>query len=48
MALTRQMTRACLDEIAASGADITKINTWQNAQDVQAVMRTLGYPVYNI
>jgi pimeloyl-ACP methyl ester carboxylesterase len=48
VALTRRMTRACLDEIAASGADITKINTWQNAQDVSAVMRTLGYPVYNI
>jgi pimeloyl-ACP methyl ester carboxylesterase len=48
VALTRQMTRACLDEIAASGADITKINTLQNAQDVQAVMHTLGYPVYNI
>ena len=48
VALTRAMTRACLDEIAASGADITKINTWQNAQDVQAVMQTLGYPVYNI
>lgn len=48
IALTRQMTRACLDEIAASGADITKINTLQNAQDVRAVMQTLGYPVYNI
>lgn len=48
VALTRKMTRACLDEIAASGADITKINTWQNAQDVQAVMHTLGYPTYNI
>jgi len=48
VALTRKMTRACLDEIAASGADITKINTWQNAQDVQAVMRSLGYPTYNI
>jgi pimeloyl-ACP methyl ester carboxylesterase len=48
VALTREMTRACLDEIAASGADITKINTWQNAQDVQAVMHTLGYPIYNI
>jgi pimeloyl-ACP methyl ester carboxylesterase len=48
LALTRNMTRACLDEIAASGADITKINTWQNAQDVQAVMQTLGYPTYNI
>lgn len=48
VALTRKMTRACLDEIAASGADITKINTWQNAQDVSAVMHTLGYPAYNI
>jgi pimeloyl-ACP methyl ester carboxylesterase len=48
VALTRKMTRACLDEIAASGADITRINTWQNAQDVRAVMRTLGYPTYNI
>lgn len=48
VALTRRMTRACLDEIAASGADIGKINTWQNAQDVRAVMHTLGYPVYNI
>ncbi|MFZ5751599.1 MAG: alpha/beta hydrolase [Pseudomonadota bacterium] len=48
VALTRTMTRACLDEIAASGADITKINTWQNAQDVSAVMHTLGYPTYNI
>lgn len=48
VALTRQMTRACLDEISASGADITKINTWQNAQDVQAVMQALGYPTYNI
>jgi pimeloyl-ACP methyl ester carboxylesterase len=48
VALTRKMTRACLDEIAASGADISKINTWQNAQDVQAVMHTLGYRTYNI
>jgi pimeloyl-ACP methyl ester carboxylesterase len=48
VALTRAMTRDCLDEIAATGADITKINTWQNAQDVSAVMTTLGYPVYNI
>lgn len=48
VALTRTMTRACLDEIAASGADISKINTWQNAQDVGAVMRTLGYPTYNV
>jgi pimeloyl-ACP methyl ester carboxylesterase len=48
VALTRKMTRDCIDEIAASGADISKINTWQNAQDVSAVMKTLGYPTYNL
>jgi pimeloyl-ACP methyl ester carboxylesterase len=48
VALTRKMTRACLDEIAASGADITRINTLQNARDVRAVMQTPGYPVYNV
>jgi pimeloyl-ACP methyl ester carboxylesterase len=47
-ALTREMTRACLDEIRASGADISKINTEQNAMDVSAVMHALGYPTYNI
>ncbi|MFB1486114.1 MULTISPECIES: alpha/beta fold hydrolase [unclassified Thiocapsa] len=46
-ALPPEVTRACLDELAASGADISKINTEQNARDVQAVMRALGYPVYN-
>jgi pimeloyl-ACP methyl ester carboxylesterase len=42
------VTRACLDELAAAGADLSKINTEQNARDVQAVMRALGYPVYNL
>ena len=45
--LPPEVTRACLDELAASGADISKIKTEQNARDVQAVMRALGYPVYN-
>ncbi len=45
--LPPEVTRACLDELAASGADLSKINTEQNARDVQAVMRALGYPVYN-
>ena len=40
--------RACLDELAAAGVDLSKINTEQNARDVQAVMRALGYPVYNL
>jgi pimeloyl-ACP methyl ester carboxylesterase len=47
-AATGKVTRDCLDEIAASGADISQINTAQNARDVRAVMRALGYPVYNI
>jgi pimeloyl-ACP methyl ester carboxylesterase len=48
VALGRQAVRACLDEIAANGADIADVNTLQNARDVQALMKALGYPVYNI
>jgi pimeloyl-ACP methyl ester carboxylesterase len=48
LALTRAMTEACVDEIKASGADISMINTEQNAMDVRAVMQALGYPTYNI
>ncbi len=48
LALTREMTRSCLDEIKASGADISTINTQQNAMDVGAVMQALGYPTYNV
>jgi len=47
-ALSRKMTRACLDEIAASRADITTIDTWRNAPDVSAVMPTPGHPAYEI
>ncbi|MCU0835663.1 MAG: alpha/beta hydrolase [Chromatiaceae bacterium] len=46
--LPPEVTRACLDELAAAGTDISKINTEQNARDVRAVMRALGYPVYNV
>jgi pimeloyl-ACP methyl ester carboxylesterase len=46
--LPAAVTRACLDELAAAGADLSKINTEQNARDVQAVMRALGYPVFNL
>ena len=46
--LPPEVTRACLEELTASGADLSKINTEQNARDVQAVMRALGYPVYNV
>jgi pimeloyl-ACP methyl ester carboxylesterase len=44
----RQAVRACLDEIAANGADISTVNTLQNARDVQALMTALGHQSYNI
>ncbi|MCU0934983.1 MAG: alpha/beta hydrolase [Gammaproteobacteria bacterium] len=46
--LSRRAIRACLDEIKANGADISTINTLQNAYDVRALMRALGRPTYNI
>lgn len=46
--IQRRAIRNCLDEIKASGADITAINTLQNAKDVRALMSALGAPVYNI
>jgi pimeloyl-ACP methyl ester carboxylesterase len=48
MALGRKAIRDCLDEIAASGADISAINTLQNARDVAALMQALGHESYNI
>ncbi|MCU0853506.1 MAG: alpha/beta fold hydrolase [Rhodobacteraceae bacterium] len=47
-ALGRQAIRACLSEIAANGADISTVNTLQNAYDVRALMQALGFPSYNI
>jgi pimeloyl-ACP methyl ester carboxylesterase len=47
-ALGRQAIRACLAEIKANGADISTINTLQNAQDVRALSQALGLPSYNI
>jgi pimeloyl-ACP methyl ester carboxylesterase len=46
--LGRQAIRACLAEIEANGADISTINTLQNAQDVRALTQALGFPSYNI
>jgi pimeloyl-ACP methyl ester carboxylesterase len=46
--LSRRAIRACLDEIKANDADISTINTLQNAYDVRALMRAIGYPTYNI
>ena len=40
--------KACIAEIKAAGLDIRFINTEQNARDVQAVMRALGYPTFNV
>lgn len=39
---------ACLEEIATEGTDLTKYNTRQNALDVPAVLRALGYEEWNI
>lgn len=39
---------ACLEEVKASGRDISACNTVQTAQDVRAPMRGLGYDSYNI
>ena len=47
-AIGRRAIRACLDEIKANGADISTINTLQNAYDVRALMPAIGYPIYNI
>ena len=38
----------CVDELYASGADLTQYNTANNARDVRALMSALGYPEYNI
>jgi pimeloyl-ACP methyl ester carboxylesterase len=39
--------RACLDEIKANGADMSTINTLQNAYDGRALMPAIGYPTNN-
>lgn len=38
----------CLKELEASGVDIAKYNTHQNAKDVRTIMTALGYPTYNL
>jgi pimeloyl-ACP methyl ester carboxylesterase len=40
--------RDCAVELAAKGNDLTAYNTYQNALDVRALMRALGYADYNI
>jgi pimeloyl-ACP methyl ester carboxylesterase len=46
--LSRSAIRACLTEIKANSADISMINTLQNAYDVRALTEALGYKAYNI
>lgn len=38
----------CVEEIKASGADLSAYNTENNARDVRALMSALGYGDYNI
>ncbi|KGM48907.1 alpha/beta fold hydrolase [Pseudooceanicola atlanticus] len=38
----------CIAEVEASGRDLSKYNTRQNALDAQMVMRALGYQEWNI
>ncbi|WP_172299023.1 alpha/beta fold hydrolase [Pseudoruegeria sp. HB172150] len=46
--LDNTLITECLAELGERGYDLSKINTEQNARDVQAVMRALGYPEYNV
>lgn len=46
--LELDLIQSCITELGDRGFDLQYINTEQNAFDVQAVMSTLGYPVYNI
>ena len=42
------MVAPCVEEIKASGADLSAYNTANNARDVRALMSALGYGPYNI
>lgn len=42
------MVGDCLKEIAATGIDISKYNTTENARDIRIVTRALGYETYNL
>ncbi|QQA41287.1 alpha/beta fold hydrolase [Pelagovum pacificum] len=46
--LPGEFLTACLEELDARGIDYTKINTYQNARDVPAVLAALGYDTYNL
>ncbi|MGI3169911.1 alpha/beta hydrolase [Pseudooceanicola sp. C21-150M6] len=43
-----QLLLDCVAELEASGRDLSKYNTRQNALDAQMVMRALGYDEWNI
>ncbi|MEW9837662.1 alpha/beta hydrolase [Mesorhizobium marinum] len=38
----------CISELRASGIDLAKYNTYENALDVRAVVTALGYESYNL
>jgi pimeloyl-ACP methyl ester carboxylesterase len=43
-----ELVSPCVEEIKASGADLSAYNTENNARDVQALMSALGYGTYNV
>ena len=43
-----ELVAPCVEEIKASGADLSAYNTENNARDVQALMSALGYGTYNV
>lgn len=42
------MIAPCVEEILASGVDLSAYNTVNNARDVRSLTLALGYPTYNI
>ena len=38
----------CVDEVKASGVELSHYNTYQNAKDVRAIVSALGYTEYNL
>ena len=43
-----ELVAPCVEEIKASGADLSAYNTANNARDVRSLMSALGYPEYNV
>ena len=43
-----EILASCVQELEASGIDLSLYNTTQNARDVQTIVNALGYDAYNI